>query len=81
MVFNSLPFVIFFTIVCGLMALTNLNRIQALLPWPVNSLRHVILLLASYVFYGWWNWKCCFLMLGLTVVAYVCAAAYEKDVK
>ena len=81
MVFNSLPFVIFFAIVCGLMALTNLNRIQALLPWPVNSLRHVILLLASYVFYGWWNWKCCFLMLGLTVVAYVCAAAYEKDGK
>ena len=81
MVFNSLPFVIFFVIVCGLMALTNGKRIQALLPWPVNSLRHVILLLASYVFYGWWNWKCCFLMLGLTVVAYVCAAAYEKDGK
>ena len=79
MVFNSLPFVIFFVIVCGLMALTNWNRVKALLPWPVNSLRHVILLLASYVFYGWWNWKCCFLMLGLTVVAYVCAAAYEKD--
>ena len=81
MVFNSLPFVIFFVIVCGLMALTNLKIIQALLPWPVNSLRHVLLLLASYVFYGWWNWKCCFLMLGLTVVAYVCAAAYEKDGK
>ncbi len=79
MVFNSLPFVIFFAIVCGLMALTNWNRVKALLPWPVNSLRHVLLLLASYVFYGWWNWKCCFLMLGLTVVAYVCAAAYEKD--
>ena len=81
MLFNSLPFVIFFAIVCGLMALTNVNRVKALLPWPVNSLRHVILLLASYVFYGWWNWKCCFLMLGLTVVAYVCAAAYEKDGK
>ena len=81
MVFNSLPFVIFFAIVCGLMALTNGKRIQALLPWPVSSLRHVLLLLASYVFYGWWNWKCCFLMLGLTVVAYVCAAAYERDGK
>ena len=79
MVFNSLPFVIFFVIVCGLMALTNVNRVKALLPWPLNSLRHVLLLLASYVFYGWWNWKCCFLMLGLTVVAYGCAAAYEKD--
>ena len=81
MVFNSLPFVIFFAIVCGTMALTNGKKIQALLPWPVKSLRHVLLLLASYVFYGWWNWKCCFLMLGLTVVAYGCAAAYEKNGK
>ena len=81
MVFNSLPFVIFFVIVCGLMALTNGKKVQALLPWPVNQARHVLLLLASYVFYGWWNWKCCFLMLGLTAVAYVCAAAYEKDGK
>lgn len=81
MVFNSLPFAIFFAVVCGLMALTNGKRIQILLPWPVKSLRHVLLLLASYVFYGWWNWKCCFLMLGLTVVAYGCAAAFEKDGK
>lgn len=79
MAFNSLPFAVFFAIVCGLMALTSGKRIQALLPWPVSEVRHVLLLLASYVFYGWWNWKCCFLMLGLTVVAYGCAAAYEKD--
>lgn len=81
MAFNSLPFAVFFAIVCGLMALTSGKRIQALLPWPVSEVRHVLLLLASYVFYGWWNWKCCFLMLGLTVIAYVCAAAYEKDGK
>lgn len=81
MVFNSLTFAVFFTLVCALMALTNGKKLQALLPWPVNSLRHVILLLASYVFYGWWNWKCCFLMLGLTLVAYGCAAAYERDGK
>ena len=79
MVFNSLTFAVFFAMVCSMMALTNGKKVQALLPWPVNQARHVLLLLASYVFYGWWNWKCCFLMLGLTVVAYVCAAAYEKD--
>ena len=79
MVFNSLTFAVFFALVCSMMALTNGKKVQALLPWPVNQARHVLLLLASYVFYGWWNWKCCFLMLGLTVVAYGCAAAYEKD--
>lgn len=47
----------------------------------MNELRHSILLVASYVFYGWWNWKCCFLMLGLTAVAYLCARAYEADGK
>lgn len=81
MVFNSLTFAVFFAVVCSVMALTNVKKIQALLPWSVNSLRHVLLLLASYVFYGWWNWKCCFLMLGLTLVAYGCAAAYERDGK
>lgn len=79
MAFNSLTFVVFFAAVCGVMALTKVKKIQALLPWRASSLRHVLLLLASYVFYGWWNWKCCFLMLGLTAVAYVCAAAFEKD--
>lgn len=81
MVFSSLTFVIFFTLVCALMALTNVERIKAALPCPVGELRHTILLLASYVFYGWWNWKCCFLMLGLTAVAYLCARAYDSSRK
>ena len=78
MVFNSLTFAIFFAIVCTLLALTNPERIKKLLPCPVIKLRHSILLAASYVFYGWWNWKCCLLMLGLSLVAYVCAGAYES---
>jgi alginate O-acetyltransferase complex protein AlgI len=81
MIFSSLTFVVFLTIVCALLALTNLQKIKAALPINVNELRHTMLLLASYVFYGWWNWKCCFLMLGLTVVAWYCAGAYERDGK
>ena len=73
MTFNSLTFAIFFVIVCGLMALTNIEKIRRLLPGNLLRLRHWVLLLASYVFYGWWNWKCCFLMLGLTLVAYLSA--------
>ncbi len=78
MLFNSFTFFAFFTLVCAAMALTNLPFFRAL---PVEKrlrIRQLILLAASYVFYGWWNWRCCFLMLGLTLVAHVCALQLEK---
>ena len=33
--------------------------------------RQWILLAGSYVFYGWWDWRFCFLMFGLTLVAFL----------
>ena len=33
--------------------------------------RQIALLIASYVFYGWWDWRFCGLMLLLTAVAYL----------
>ncbi|MBT4339801.1 MAG: MBOAT family protein [Bacteroidetes bacterium] len=56
MLFNSLEFLVFFPIVF-------------LLYWHVfkNNLRiqNVLLLLASYVFYGWWDWR----FLGLIILS------------
>lgn len=40
--------------------------------------RQLILLGASYVFYGWWDWRFCFLMLALTGVAFFTALGLEK---
>ena len=77
MQFNSLTFLIFFSVVCVLMALTNTAFFRAMDRARRMRLRHVLLLLASYVFYGWWNWACCGLMLGLTLVAYFCALHLE----
>ena len=37
---------------------------------PSRRLRQLTLLAASYVFYGWWDWRFCFLMLFLTAVAF-----------
>ncbi|GGG20752.1 alginate O-acetyltransferase [Dokdonia pacifica] len=51
MFFNSIDFAIFFPIVLTLY-------------WMVSkqlTLRNIVLLLASYVFYGWWDWR--FLLL------------------
>ncbi|GHV73295.1 hypothetical protein AGMMS49940_05970 [Spirochaetia bacterium] len=67
MTFSSLAFFIFFTIVLVATTLTKSRK-----------LRHIILLLASYVFYGWWDWRFCFLMLVLTVVAYISAVQIDK---
>ena len=44
---------------------------------PVR-LRQIALLAASYVFYGWWDWRFCFLMLFLTAVSYFAALAMER---
>jgi D-alanyl-lipoteichoic acid acyltransferase DltB (MBOAT superfamily) len=35
-----------------------------------DELRKLFLLAASYFFYGYWNWRFCFLLLAVSVVAY-----------
>lgn len=68
MVFNSISFLIFFGIVCIICTLLRKKQ----------TAKQIILLIASYVFYGWWNWKCMFLMLALTLVSYFCARRLDK---
>jgi alginate O-acetyltransferase complex protein AlgI len=67
MIFSSLSFFIFFSIVLMLMALTKIRFFSN------RRIRHGILLVASYIFYGWWDWRFCFLMFILTLVAYMAA--------
>ena len=72
MTFNSITFIIFFIVVSLLLLATS--RKSGAKNERILQVRHWILLVASYVFYGWWNWKCAFLMLGLTFIAYWSAA-------
>ncbi len=67
MSFVSLAFFVFF-------ALVLLSQIVIR---PARA-RHAVLLAASYVFYGWWDWRFCGLMLFLTAVAYLSALGMEK---
>ena len=78
MLFNSFTFVIFFALVCLAMALTKLPAFEGFKKEKRLRLRHIVLLLASYVFYGWWNWLCCLLMLALTLAAHVSALQMDK---
>lgn len=80
MSFSSISYLIFFGIVCVFMALTNLIKTKLGLE-KTQLVRHLFLFVASYVFYGWWDYRFCFLMLFLTLVAYFTALAVQKETK
>jgi alginate O-acetyltransferase complex protein AlgI len=57
MIFSSVPFVVFFAILLGLLAVLRDER-----------QRRVAIFVGSFVFYGWWDWRfCCFLMVASTI--------------
>ncbi len=61
MLFNSLAFIVFFILVF-------------VLYWSIPSkyvrIQNILLLIASYVFYGWWDWRFLSLILFSTIVDY-----------
>ena len=76
MTFNSITFLVFFVIVAILLLITKIDfKIKK---EKLIQIRHIILLVASYVFYGWWNWKCAILMLALTYIAYWSSIKIDK---
>jgi len=71
--FASFVFLVFFCIVYGLILIFNSKSLRRNLSEKTQlNLKHTILLIASYVFYGWWDWRFCFLMLFLTTIAWIC---------
>ena len=61
MLFNSLAFLIFFPTVFIIYWSIPNNKIK---------MQNVLLLIASYVFYGWWDWRFLSLIAFSTVVDY-----------
>lgn len=73
MTFSSITFFVFFAVVYSLILIFNMNCIRNKLSEKVQlNLKHTILLVSSYVFYGWWDWRFCFLMFILTLIAWYC---------
>jgi len=62
MLFNSFEFPIFLAIVFGLYWIIPSNRL---------SWRNLLLLVASYVFYGWWDWRFLTLIFLSSLVDYL----------
>lgn len=69
MLFNSIDFAIFLPIVFLLYWFATRQRIR---------LQNLLIVLASYVFYGWWDWKFLSLILFSTVVDYLVGIGLSK---
>lgn len=48
--------------------------------WAIRSVRaqNLLLLVSSYVFYGWWDWRFCSLMLGSSLIDYAISLRLAK---
>ena len=80
MVFSSIEFLIFFAIVFVTLLIADSKIISKKFAEPtVRRVKHIFLLFASYVFYGWWDWRFCFLMLSLTFIAYISAKKISEE--
>ena len=69
MSFASIDFLLFFAIVLGGTAIIERH-------FP-RRVKECFLLLASYFFYGYWDWRFCFLLLFVTVSSFF-AAKYSR---
>lgn len=69
MLFNSIEFAIFLPLVFGL---------YWLIPCHLLTLRNFVLLVSSYVFYAWWNWKLLPLIIGLSIFNYFLAVGLTR---
>ena len=73
MVFSTHLFVFYFlpSVLAVYYVLPLIARILGLSPSTLSFLRNSFLLLASYVFYGWWHPSFVLLMLAITLVNYL----------
>lgn len=72
MFFNSFEFLLFFPIVFSLYWFVFQKNLKA---------QNLFLLLASYVFYGWWDWRFLGLIVASSLVDYWCGIQLADDSK
>ena len=71
MLFPTVTFAVFFAVVLPVSWL--------LMPRP--ALWQPFIILASYVFYAWWDWRFVFLLAASTIVNYVAAAGIHRSTR
>jgi len=66
MLFNSFEFMVFFPLVLALYYVLGRRG------------QNLLLLLASYLFYGWWDWRFCSLLALSTLIDFFCGLAMGR---
>ena len=80
MSFTSISFFVLFASVCALLLLLNCKWIRSHISEQTALwTKHGILLVASYIFYGWWDYRFCFLMGILSVIAWLSAKMIAEN--
>lgn len=69
MLFNSITFLVFFILVFFIYWFPLKNKTQR---------QNIFILLSSYVFYGWWNWKFLSLIIISTLIDYFIALKLNR---
>jgi D-alanyl-lipoteichoic acid acyltransferase DltB (MBOAT superfamily) len=70
MYFNSFEFGIFLPIVFMLYWFVSKKNIQ---------FQNIILIIASYIFYGWWDWRFLGLIIGSSLIDFIIGLALENE--
>ena len=70
MLFNSLQFAVFIPIVFSIYWLANCYSVKV---------RNLFLLIASYVFYGWWDWRFLSLIFISSVIDFFIGSRLEVE--
>lgn len=70
MLFNSIQFAIFLPIVFVLYWFVTKRNLK---------IQNILLLVASYVFYGWWDWRFLFILILLSVANYFIGIGIENN--
>ena len=70
MIFSSIEFVVFLTVVFALYWFVINKNLK---------LQNALLLLASYVFYGWWDWRFLFLLIFISGSNYLIGLYMDRS--
>ncbi len=71
MLFNSIEFFVFLPLVFFIYWFITRNKFRA---------QNLVLLIASYVFYGWWDWRFLFLLFGVGFTNYLMGLAIQNSI-
>lgn len=69
MIFNSIPYAVFFIIFFCLYWYVFRKNVK---------LQNLLLLTGSYVFYAWWDWRLLFLLIAVSLMCYLLGIYIEK---